>query len=67
MDVLRFARWKTNRDYLQECREDHAASKTLADVTAAYEEVIYAHGDIQRDRAAVLLSRVETLVQEAGR
>ena len=67
MDVLRFARWKTNRDYLQECRQDHEASKTLADVTAAYEQVIYAHSDIHRDRAATLLARVEAHVQEAAR
>ena len=67
MDVLRFARWKTNRDYLKECRADHSASKTLADVSDAYERVVYAHGDIRREQAASLLSRVEALVQEAGR
>jgi uncharacterized protein DUF4129 len=67
MDVLRFARWKTNRDYLEECREDHSASKTLADVSDAYERVVYAHNEINRDQAANLLSRVETVVQEASR
>lgn len=67
MDVLRFARWKTNRDYLKECRTDHSASKTLADVSDAYERVVYAHNDINRDQAASLLRRVETLVQEASR
>ena len=61
MDLLRFARWKTNRDYLRECREDHAAAKTLADVSAAYERVVYAHGDIQQDQAASLLARVQAL------
>ena len=66
MDVLRFARWKTNRDYLRECRPDHSASKTLADVSDAYERVVYAHNDIHRDQAASLLRRVETVVQEAS-
>jgi hypothetical protein len=67
MDLLRFARWKTNRDYLRECRADHTASQTLADVSAAYERVVYAHHDIQQDQAANLLARVQALVQEAGR
>jgi hypothetical protein len=67
MDLLRFARWKTNRDYLRECRADHAASKTLADVSDAYERVVYAHNEINRDQAANLLNRVEALVQDASR
>ena len=67
MDLLRFARWKTNRDYLRECRANHAASVTLADVSDAYERVVYAHNDINRDQAAHLLTRVEALVQEANR
>jgi hypothetical protein len=67
MDVLRFARWKTNRDYLRECRTDHAASKTLADVSEAYERVVYAHAPINREQAAGLLNRVEALVMEANR
>jgi hypothetical protein len=67
MDLLRFARWKTNRDYIRECRADHAASKTLADVSDAYESVVYAHHEIHHDRALSLLNRVEAVVQEASR
>jgi hypothetical protein len=67
MELLRFARWKTNRDYLRECRSDHAASKTLADVSDAYERVVYAHHSIHSDQAASLLNRVEALVEEANR
>ena len=67
MDLLRFARWKTNRDYLRECRADHAASKTLADVSDAYESVVYAHHEIHHDQALTLLNRVEAVVQEASR
>jgi hypothetical protein len=62
MDLLRFARWKTNRDYLRECRVGHAASQTLADVSAAYERVVYAHDEIHQDQAANLLARVQALV-----
>ena len=67
MELLRFARWKTNRDYLRECKIDHAASKTLADVSEAYERVVYAHHGIHRDQAASLMNRVEAVVQEANR
>lgn len=67
MDLLRFARWKTNRDYLRECRADHSASKTLAEVSDAYERVVYAHDEINRDQATSLLNRVELLVEEAKR
>ena len=67
MDLLRFARWKTNRDYLRECRADHAASKTLQEVSEAYERVVYAHGQINREEAAGLLNRAEALVVEAKR
>jgi hypothetical protein len=67
LDVLRFARWKTNTDYLRECRIDHAAAKTLRDVSAAYERVIYAHGNVDREQAANLLMRVEAVVDEAVR
>ena len=40
------------RDYLRECRAGEAASWSLADVSAAYERVIYAHSDINPDQAA---------------
>ena len=67
LELLRFARWKTNRDYLRECRTDHSAAKTLADLTDAYERVVYAHHGIHRDQAAGLLNRVEDVVREATR
>jgi hypothetical protein len=62
-----FARWKTNSDYLRECRRDSAASATLADVTGAYERAIYAHSGVDREEAARLLDRVEVLASEAAR
>src|SRR6266516_2946928 len=33
MDRVKFARWKTNTDYLRECRGGDAASETLVQVT----------------------------------
>ena len=65
MDLLRFARWKTNRDYVKECRPDHSATRTLVEVSDAYERVVYAHNEINRDQAIGLLNRVELLVEEA--
>ena len=67
MDRVKFARWKTNTDYLRECREADAASATLVEVTAAYERVIYAHDEFDRRQAARLLTQVEALAGEAAR
>jgi len=67
MDRVKFARWKTNTDYLRECREADAASETLVEVTAAYERVIYAHDEFDRRQAARLLTQVEALAGEAAR
>src|SRR5688572_12146826 len=54
LELLRFARWKTNRDYLRECRTNHSAAKTLADFSDAYERVVSAHHGSHRDQAAGL-------------
>ena len=66
LDLLKFARWKTNSDYLRECRTRHPLSATLSDVTNAYERVIYAHGTFDRDEAARLLAQVEKATSEIG-
>jgi hypothetical protein len=67
MDRVRFARWKTNRDYLRECAQGDGASVMLGEITAAYERVIYAHDDFNRDDVARFLSQVEGLANEASR
>ncbi len=67
MNRVKFARWKTNTDYLRECREADAASETLVEVTAAYERVIYAHSEFDPRQAARLLKQVEALAGEAAR
>jgi len=67
MDRVKFARWKTNTDYIRECRGGDAASETLAEVTAAYEKVVYAHHEFDRDQAARFVAKVEALAGEAAR
>lgn len=64
---IKFVRWKTNSDYLHECRDAGAAGATLSEVTAAYERVIYAHTEFDHQRARNLLAQVEALAVEAGR
>jgi hypothetical protein len=66
-EVVRFARWKTNSDYLRECKSDDSAAATLRAITEAYERVIYAHGDFDREQAARMLSQVETFAGETTR
>lgn len=56
--VIRFARWKTNTDYLEEAltaRDDH---KLLAQLTQAYEQVVYGHQEIDAHQVDGLLSRL---------
>jgi hypothetical protein len=65
--LVRFARWKTNSDYIRECRDTGPAAATLREVTAAYERIIYAHGNYDREQIAQLLERVEAFANEATR
>ena len=66
MDLLVFKRWKTNTDYLDECRDAGAVGGLLAELTVAYDRVIYAHEELDRDTASQLLGRVESLAGEAS-
>ena len=66
MGLVAFKRWKTNRDYLTECRDPGTAGGLLSDLTLAYERVIYAHDAFERERAARLLARVEALAGRVG-
>ena len=61
---IKFVRWKTNTDYLRECRDTGSIKTTLSEVTAAYERVIYAHTNFDRSQALQLLARVEALSGE---
>jgi len=65
--VVRFTRWKTNNDYIRECQATDAAADTLREITDAYERVVYAHGEFDRDQAARLVQRVEAFAGEVKR
>lgn len=72
-DLLKFARWKTNSDYLRECRANASTATelpemtVLRELTGAYDRVIYAHADFDREQATSLVARVEALVREVPR
>jgi hypothetical protein len=65
--AVRFTRWKTNSDYVRECQSGDAAAHTLREITDAYERVVYAHGDFDKDKAARLVERVEEFASEVNR
>ncbi len=65
-DVLEFRKWKTNGDYVRECRDRSHAEELLVPLTTAYETVVYAHREFDRGKASVLLDRVEALAGEVG-
>lgn len=65
--LVRFTRWKTNGDYLRECRGEAPAAGLLQEATEAYESVVYAHEGIGRGQAFDLLERVASLAQGAPR
>ena len=67
MGEVKFVRWKTNTDYLRECRDTGSIRAMLSEVTAAYERVIYAHTDFDRGQALKLLAQVEALSGETNR
>jgi len=63
-EVVRFARWKTNSDYIRECKSNDTAAATLRNITEAYERVVYAHGDFDREEAARMVAQVESFAGE---
>jgi hypothetical protein len=65
--VVRFTRWKTNSDYIRECQSTDSAAATLREITDAYERVVYAHGDFDKEQAARLVAQVEAFASEVSR
>jgi hypothetical protein len=57
--VLAFSSWKTNADYLQECPRTHPSYRLLSDMTAVYEQIVYAHRSVPLHAIAALLAQVE--------
>jgi hypothetical protein len=66
-EVVRFARWKTNSDYIRECKATDSAATTLREITDAYERVVYAHGDLDKEMASRLVAQVEEFASEVNR
>ena len=65
--AVRFTRWKTNSDYIRECQPGDSPSATLREITDAYERVVYAHANFDREQAARLVERVEAFASEVKR
>ena len=57
--LVAFASWKTNTDYLRECPRTSTAYKTLVEITDAYEQVVYAHQAVSLQTIFTLLAQVE--------
>ena len=59
--ALHFSRWKTNGDYLVECRADHPDHSTLVGLTQAYEDIIYGHYNASDYDLETLFRKVEAV------
>jgi hypothetical protein len=57
--LLACAPWKTNTDYVRECPSPSAAYSLLADITRAYERIVYAHRPVPLHTISELLTQVE--------
>jgi hypothetical protein len=66
-DLVRFARWKTNGDYLRECRAADPGCGVLPRATRAYESVVYAHDEIGTREASDLIDEVEAVATGGAR
>jgi hypothetical protein len=64
--AVRFAGWKTNSRYLVECSRNHPWHATFAEVTAFYEQVIYASRQVSIEAAEALVLRIDRLCTESG-
>ncbi len=57
--LLGFAKWKTNSQYLRECKDRGQAYDLLRSLTEAYEHIIYAHRPSSRGKVETLLSQID--------
>jgi hypothetical protein len=64
--AVTFAGWKTNSRYLTECADHHPWHATLAEVTALYEQAVYASRQVSSDVAEALVLRIDQLRNEAA-
>lgn len=64
--AVKFAGWKTNSHYLRECARTHPWHATFAEITALYEQAVYASRQVSADTAEALVARVDRLCAEAS-
>jgi len=64
--AIKFAGWKTNSFYLNECSRTHPGYGTFAELTELYENTVYASRSASADAAAALVRRVDQLHHEMG-
>lgn len=64
--AIRFARSKTNSDYLGECDRSHPWNQTLRHLTEFYERVIYGHRTIEEEALSPFLERIEGFARNKG-
>ena len=62
--AIKFAGWKTNSYYLSECARAHPWYPTFAELTALYENTVYASRSAPAAPADALLRRVDQLHHE---
>ncbi|HSR70112.1 MAG TPA: DUF4129 domain-containing protein [Acidobacteriota bacterium] len=63
--LLQFARWKTNRDYLKECRQKGQGYRLLQDLSEAYDQIVYAHRPAAQGRLQGLLNQVDEFYRQS--
>ncbi len=65
-EVVQFAGWKTNTDYLGECPRTQPEFATLNEFTNVYDRAIYAHRSVESNRIARLLDEVDRIYRGAA-
>lgn len=59
--VIKFAKWKTNLDYLNECSDDDARCHALREFNTTYENIVYAHRSTDSEHVRRFLDLVAEL------
>lgn len=64
--AIRFAGWKTNSQYLRECAATHPWRSFFSDLTALYEEAVYASRPIAAEHVAASVAEINRLCADRG-
>lgn len=65
--AVEFANWKTNRDYLRECRGHEEGRRLLDRLSQAFDQIVYAHRHAPRGELEGLLNQVDEFYRQAER